>query len=299
MVEFLTVRERPQSSAEIADGLGLSRSTVGAILAALDEQGWVVRLPDRTYRLGPGLIAIGERARPMLPHPDVVHDELDGLARRVGCAVGLSTVHGDQLIVVALAARGGRVPAGFASGTRLPLEPPGGASIIAFADEAEQDAWLARSKPDDAPRFRRVLEVIRQTGVGVWGASAADIETVDVIADVVSFLSAHPASAQLRDRLLSRLSSLAGNAYEPAQLSLDDELPVSVITTPVFGAAGRAQWELQVGPFKSAVSREERKRIIDELLASAARLARPEPDRAAGGHRVTRALNVPARGAPD
>jgi DNA-binding IclR family transcriptional regulator len=271
VVEFLTVRDRPQSAAEIADGLDLSRSTVGAILAALDHQGWVVRLPDLTYRLGPALIAISERARPALPNADVVDDELDRLAQRVGCAVGLSTVHRDQMIVVAVAMRTGHIPAGIAAGTRVPLAPPAGASIVAHSDADTQNAWLARSRQQDTARLRQLLTTIRDDGVGVWGAGAA-IDTVDVIADVVSFLSDNPASAGLRDRVVRLLSSVNGLPYDPNQLAVDDDLPVSVLTTPVFDAQGSVKWELQIGPFRGAVSFSERARYIREITSTAQRL---------------------------
>lgn len=279
VVEFLTVRDRPQSAAEIADGLDLSRSTVGAILSALDQRGWVVRLPDLTYRLGPALIAISERARPDLPHADVVDDELHGLAQRVGCAVGLSTVHRDQMIVVAVAMGTGRVPAGIAAGTRVPLAPPAGASIVAHSDPATRNAWLGRGRQQDTARLRLLLTTIRDGGVGVWGEGAA-IDTVDVIADVVSFLSDNPASAGLRDRVVRLLSSVNGLPYDPHQLAVDGDLPVSVLTTPVFDAKGSAKWELQIGPFRGAVSLAERERYIRELVATARRLTAHSDKRA-------------------
>lgn len=279
VVEFLTVRDRPQSAAEIADGLDLNRSTVGAILAALDEQGWVIRLPDLTYRLGPALIAISERARLTLPHAEVVDHELDRLAQRVGCAVGLSTVHGDQMLVVAVAMRSGHIPAGIAAGTRVPLAPPAGASIVAHSDSDTQNAWLARGRPQDASSLRRVLATIRDDGVGVWGAGAA-IDTVDVIADVVSFLSKDPASAALRDRVVRLLSSLNGMPYDPGQLAADDDLPVSVLTTPVFDGQGSAKWELQIGPFRDAVPQAERRRYVSELTSTAGRLSAHSIERA-------------------
>jgi DNA-binding IclR family transcriptional regulator len=272
VVEFLTVRDGPQSAAEIADGLDLSRSTVGAILTALDHRGWVVRLPDLTYRLGPALIAISQRARPALPHPDIVDEELDRLAERVGCAVGLSTVHQDQMIVVAVAMGAGRIPAGIASGTRIPLAPPAGAAIVAHADLAIQDAWLACGRDQDTARLRRLLTTIRDTGVGVWGVGAASIGTVDVIADVVSFLSDNPANAGLRDRVVRLLSGLNGMPYEPNQLAVDEDLPVSVLTTPVFDSQGRALWELQIGPFRGAVPPTDRENYVRELTSTARRL---------------------------
>lgn len=272
VVEFLTVRDQPQPAAAIADGLGLSRSTVGAILAALDQQGWVTRLPDLTYELGPALIAISERARPTLPRPDVLDSELHRLAEEVGCAVGLSTIHRGQLIVVAVTNHRGRIPAGIASGTRLPLTPPAGAAMIAHAEATVQDSWLAQVKTDDGPRYRRALQSIRDRGVGVWGVGAADIDTVDVIADVVGFLSDNPAGADLRDRVVMVLNSLNGAPYEPDDLTVGDSLPVSVLTAPIFDRHGAARWELQIGPFEPAVGPQARQRYIDELTSTARRL---------------------------
>ena len=165
VVEFLTVRERPQSAAQIADGLALSRSTVGAILTALDSQGWVTRLADLTYQLGPALIAISDRARPALPRPAEINEELDRLADLLNCNVGLSTRHRRHLIVVAAAlGRGGMLP-GFGSGTRMPLSPPAGAALIAHADESAQQAWLARGRPQDAVRCSWFSE-----RSGTWGS---------------------------------------------------------------------------------------------------------------------------------
>ncbi|WP_238888931.1 IclR family transcriptional regulator [Mycobacterium sp. IDR2000157661] len=272
VIEFLTVRDRPHSAAEIADGLDLSRSTAGAILSELDHKGWVIRQPDLTYRLGPALIAISERVRPALPHPAEVDAELDRLAERVGCAVGLSTVHRDQMIVVAVAIGSGRIPAGIASGTRVPLAPPAGAATVAYADTAMQKAWLARGAREDHARLAHLLNTIRDTGVGIWGVGAASIDTVDVIADVVSFLSDSPAGTGLRDRVAQLLSNLNGMPYTPEELAVNDDLPVSVLTTPVFDSGRRAQWELQIGPFRAAVPRKERERYVHELTSTARRL---------------------------
>lgn len=65
-----------------------------------------------------------------------------------------------------------------------------------------------------------------------------------------------------------------GHPYEPAQLGVDRELPVSVLAAPVFDVEGPARWELQIGPFQSAVTRADRQRYIRELTSTARRLTR-------------------------
>ena len=64
------------SLSEIADAAGLARSTAHRLVAELESEGLLERLPDRTYRLGvrlweyaartPGALGLRELARPWL-----------------------------------------------------------------------------------------------------------------------------------------------------------------------------------------------------------------------------------------
>jgi hypothetical protein len=46
--------------------------------------------------------------------------------------------------------------------------------------------------------------------------------------------------------------------------AVDEQLPISVLTAPVFDSDGRARRELQIGPFQSAVSRPPRQHYIGD-----------------------------------
>lgn len=273
VVELLAASTAPQSSAEVADQLGLNRSTVGSILAALDARGWVRRGADLRYVIGPLLASIGDHARHSLAAPTNLADELSRLAARNGYATGLSAIHRDQLVVLALVESVGRIPAGMAVGSRLPLQPPAGASIMAFKSAPEQSAWLSRAEPHARPQHKRTLDVIKEERIGVWGGGAADSTTMDVLSDVVQFLAVSPDSTSLRERIVTLLATLTGVAYMPEELARAEPLPVSVITAPVFDNNGNASWELQIGPFARAVTKSERQRLIAEMTTTAKRLS--------------------------
>lgn len=272
VIELLAGRERSCSIAEVADTLGLSRSTVAAILTALDGRGWVRREADLTYRLGPGLIAVGEAARGILGVPAGLDDALAGLAAAVDCGVALSAVGASDLTFLSVDAGRGRLPAGITAGTVLPLRAPAGAAVIAFADPARQRAWLDSAPPEQRPALAGVLTCVRSTGVGVWGIGAADPGMLDVLAEVVEHLAEDPTRRTLRARVLDILAGISGSPYGAEDLGREDSLPLSYLVAPVFDADGRAAWELQIGPLKSAVSRADRADYIEHLTRTAREL---------------------------
>ncbi|WP_280216565.1 helix-turn-helix domain-containing protein [Nocardia neocaledoniensis] len=268
VVELLTRTRTPRTAAAVADALGLSRSTVAAILTTLEERQWVRRGPDLTYRPGPALP--GSTARADLP-PEAAA-ELRALADRVGCGAALSVVTPSALTFVALAAHNGRVPAGVTVGTRLPLRAPAAASVIAFAGPDRQRAWLDSADPTQRRELTDALIEIRATGVAVWGIDPADLGTLDVLAEVAGHLADSPTTGPLRRRVLGLLAGLSGYPHTVADLDSARDLPVAYLAAPVFDADDLPRWELQLGPLRAAVTRPERDHYRAELLAAARRL---------------------------
>lgn len=274
ILEFLAAADDPLNSAEIADGLALSRSTVGAILSALESRGWVRRLPDLTYQLGPAAVAMADKARGSGPVPDEqAMAEIEGLAARVGCGAALSLISATQMTFIAVTVGRGLVPAGITVGTRLALRAPVGASAIAFASPLIQQEWLrAASRQDRVPAFADILDLVRDRGVAVWGIDEGDIASLDILAEVVAHLDDRPASESLRERVLTMLNDISGHPYRAEELDSEVCLPVSYISAPVFGRNGKPVWELQIGPLRSAVPRDEREHYCEQVRVSAERL---------------------------
>lgn len=271
VVELLAAQHASLSSAEIADTLDLNRSTVGAILVALGERGWVRRLPDLSYELGPALAAIGQRAVATQRDWEWLNAELERLAARIGCGAALTTISGEELEFLAMTRDRGLVPGGIDAGARFPLLAPAGAAMIAHAGAARQGGWLDTA-PEQSCAYESVLEGIRAVGYSAWRLEPDSIPTLRVLADVMDHLAEHPTSKELRGRVLAILATVGGTAYDPATLDGETALPLSYLSAPVFDGDGHAVMELQIAPLRSAVTRTERRRYIDELTTAARRI---------------------------
>ncbi|AYF75172.1 MarR family transcriptional regulator [Nocardia yunnanensis] len=269
IVELLADGAEPLTSAEIADGLALNRSTAGAILATLADRGWVRRRPDLRYELGPALAALGRHAAGDDDHA-WLDRELEQLADRVDCGAALTTITLDH--VEFLAVTRDRYTVGIESGTRIPLLAPAGAAIIAHWGTARQQDWLNTRGPDRRADYRAALATLRAAGHCAWRLESDSLPNTRVLTEVADHLADQPASKELRGRVLAQLAAIGGTAYDQATLDRDIPLPVSYISAPVFDGGGHAVMELQIGPLREDVTPAERRHYLAELAASARRI---------------------------
>src|SRR4051794_4839834 len=86
MLSFLS--EHPDQSfglSELARQLSLSKATAHALTATLADAGWLLRDPaEKTYRLGPALIAVGRAASAGFPALDFARGEMRALVDDLG-----------------------------------------------------------------------------------------------------------------------------------------------------------------------------------------------------------------------
>lgn len=130
---------------EIADAAGLARSSAHRLIAELESEGLLERLPDRTYRLGvrlwefasrtPGAVGLREIARPWL---GAVHE-------RVRQHTQLAVLSGrDVLFIDRLSTRDAVVNATLIGG-RIPLHASSsGLALLAYAEPELVDAVVER-----------------------------------------------------------------------------------------------------------------------------------------------------------
>lgn len=269
VLELLADAEEPQTSAQIADHLDLSRSTVGNVLSALRAREWVSRRGDLTYELGPAFLRTAERERSKLGGDPSLRTVLQGLAQDVDCGVALIVVDGAEIRFTDVVENRGRVPAGISVGTRLPLVPPAAATVIAHSDDAMRQAWLAAADPADRGKYERLLVDIHDLGAAVWGVESRSVATLDVLADVVEHLAHDPVRRALRERVLALLGEISGAAYRPSELDTEAALPISYVSAPVLAADGTPLAEVIVGPMRAVVTRGERDRYLSAITAAA------------------------------
>jgi DNA-binding IclR family transcriptional regulator len=100
-IDVLTIiGEHPQSPAEISRRLDVHRSTALRIIEALTKQRLVRKLPDGTYGLGPGLIALAYQALDQFKLVQVAHPRLVALSELHDQTVHLAELQVDHIVYV-------------------------------------------------------------------------------------------------------------------------------------------------------------------------------------------------------
>jgi DNA-binding IclR family transcriptional regulator len=173
--------ERPVWSAgDLAEALGLNRTTAYRLLTALESVEYVVRDPAAdTYRLGSGLIALGGRAGRANPVRVVSRPELEALAAGTGETATLEVLSGQEMVIIE------EIPGGYLTsgsygasrhiGSRWPVYATStGKAILALLPPDELARALppvfvpltARTLPGGA-QLRAGLDAIRRDGYAV------------------------------------------------------------------------------------------------------------------------------------
>ncbi|RSS80955.1 IclR family transcriptional regulator [Streptomyces sp. WAC06614] len=166
----------PAGLGEVADALGVHKSTALRLLRTLHEHGLVCRRSDGRYRLGSRLFALAAEAVENLDVREVAHPYLRELARTTGHTVHLALHQDDEVVYVdkvdsrypvRMYSRIGKpVPLTVAAVAKVLLADLPEAERRALAARIDYPRWTARSTPD-AEAFLRELEVVRAQG---WAA---------------------------------------------------------------------------------------------------------------------------------
>lgn len=86
---------------DLADGLGLHKTTVFRLLGALERAEFVVRDDDRQrYQLGPALLRLATQARRATGLHEAARPELEALAHDVGETATLEVLVGDEVLIL-------------------------------------------------------------------------------------------------------------------------------------------------------------------------------------------------------
>lgn len=143
---------------DIADQLGLPKSGIHRLLAALVEQGWVEQDPQtRAYRLTLRLTILGQRLFNSTGIPDICQPILDRLARDTCEFVRLAVIDAHTLVWVADAqgAKGGLMYQPLLTSNTVPLyaTASGKAWLSSLHDDQVSDLVQKNGGFSDAPRY--------------------------------------------------------------------------------------------------------------------------------------------------
>ncbi|CAM5543795.1 IclR family transcriptional regulator [Streptomyces griseorubiginosus] len=168
--------EGPADLGQVAERLGVHKSTALRLLRTLHEHGMVYRQSDQRYRLGARLIALAQEAMENLDIREIAHPHLVRLNESCGHTVHLAVYEDDEVLYidkvesrypVRMYSRIGKpVALTVAAVAKLLLADLPEAERRALAGTLEYPLYTARSTPD-APAFLEELARVREQGWAV------------------------------------------------------------------------------------------------------------------------------------
>lgn len=142
--------DHPDQSFTLTDlvrALRLSRATCHALLAGLVESGYLYRTHDKSYVIGPRLVAIGRIANEHFSPLQVAQPEMRALADEYGAICSAFFRDKDEIVVRSRAASISQLGFSIPQGARMQLRPPFAAVYYAWSPLTEAQAWLDRLDP--------------------------------------------------------------------------------------------------------------------------------------------------------
>lgn len=171
VVSFVSRGNR--SLGEVADHLGVHKSTALRLLQTLEERGFVRRQPDGRYAMGFELIALGQLALDQVEARSAAHGHLQELAARYGHTVHLGELVGDHIVYVDKIDGRGTVAMGSRIGLPAKLHTAAVAKVIAaFQTPADRERIIAAATFEpytqttltDIDALRKDLDITRARG---------------------------------------------------------------------------------------------------------------------------------------
>lgn len=254
---------------EIARRIDVSKPTCLGIVTTLSQAGYLIRdEQDKTYRLGPSLITLGQVAQEALRVNPAARPELKNLSTTFNTTAALSAVVDDRITLLEVVAPP-TVDLGVRVGQSYPFTPPVGLMFVLWDDEA-LDTWLAKTPTvplkTNTDRLNRVVAECRSTGYLVEKQTPTGRRLYALMAGI---------SSDLPDELRALLGELISDIGERVYLR-SENIPdaarqrhdVNVISAPVFDHHRRQAMvvSLQIG---KALSDTEITRHARGLIATA------------------------------
>ncbi len=262
--------ERSFTLTEIVRQTELSKATCHALLASLVEARWLLRHPaGPSYRLGPGLIALGEAARSGYPALPYAQDQMRELGTELGLECLASAVVGAEIVILAKSGAPAPTTVSAIVGQRVPLVPPLATVFFAWSDDAAiraafpggvGAAHLTAALTDS---YRRGLAAVRERGFSIALENA-------VRERLGRTFAASLARGQLAEPdIVDLVRRLADEDYQLLDLDAGAKYWLSHLAAPIFDATGRVVLALTIVGFARPLDAEEICQLGRRLRAAA------------------------------
>jgi DNA-binding IclR family transcriptional regulator len=146
---------------DLVRSLKLSRATCHALLTGLVNSGYLYRTYDKSYVIGPRLVAIGRIAGEHFSPLRVAQPEMRALADEYSAICSAFAREGDDVVVKSRASSLSQLGSSLPQGVRLKLRPPFSAIYFAWVSPEVAQAWSDRLDPP--PTAAQSEQVIKAT----------------------------------------------------------------------------------------------------------------------------------------
>jgi DNA-binding IclR family transcriptional regulator len=156
----------------LARELKMNKATAHTLLLTLAARGFLLRHPtEKTYRLGPALVALGESAAlDEREASEFAHAEMRNISDELGMMCVVSAAVGEEIIILSRVDPHARIRGYPRPGQRIPFAAPVGAVFVAWSSPLEVRAWLERGGPkaiEKSEYYVDALAGVRERGFAV------------------------------------------------------------------------------------------------------------------------------------
>lgn len=263
---FTSFPERTFTFSEVIKATGINTASCHAILNVLTEKGYLLRSElNKSYQLGPSLIAAGRIAEQTLPIVARAENAAHKLFDELGYPVLLSTMVGSEIVaILSLLDHAGHYP-GMRGGERLPAVPPLAGPFVAWAPEEEVEDWLDRREPalsqEARQRLLDDLKLTRQHGYHVHMRQ----RQLDGVGALITAMSRNQEIAKYKERVSRAIYSLDNLVPQQERYLPSETYDCQLISAPIFDQYGKAVLNLGIGGFQKAIRGELLLKIAEHL----------------------------------
>lgn len=233
------IADRSMILSELADRLGLTKSTTHRLANALVDRGYLAYTPRAGYRLGAKLLQLGFLAQSQIDLIQVAHEHLERLSARTGDTVHLGILDSDQALYLDKVPGHRRITISSRVGDRQPLSPTGlGKALMLDHDPAYWVARFERDQETGTHHIDRTLWLERMKEYAAAGRAYDLEENEDQIRCVAAPVR------NVSGRIVGAISVSSAAQY------MDDDR-MAALTSDVVGTAQEISRELGWSPPKS------------------------------------------------
>ena len=257
---------------QLAQRLQINLASTHNLLIALVECGYLTRSPsDRSFSLGPALVALGDAALRENPAVEQARIHMRRLSRQLGRETLALVRAGSDALCIARAGPAQVPGRTLRVGQRIPLMAPLASVFVAWAPEDEIERWLLRGGVPrrEQRRQREILRRVRERGFSV----ALEVAGRRQIGELLDELAENPHSETLRSELREVIGELGRARYQLDENSADSH-EISTLTAPVFDRRGRVELALTLESFGRGVSSREIDSLGRRLLRATRAIAK-------------------------